>query len=242
MTLVTQTGHYSNISNFEKAIAICSNFRENFAPCNVQIKISNMMQKWHTVIAAETQLQNLRDENRILVNKRENIFKALGKKITMVLGLVDSLPESASFKKEVKILANKIRGFKMSVLTLENGGSNSSYFEIPQLSFVQRAENFQKLIHLLSTSALYTPNEQKLQLPYLQNELTEMQTLNDTIANSTASIAEARELRDQILYNETDGLLSMMKACKSYVKGLYGASSEEYRSLSVLKFRMKSLK
>jgi hypothetical protein len=81
-----------------------------------------------------------------------------------------------------------------------------------------------------------------LQLPYLQNELTEMQTLNDTIANSTASIAEARELRDQILYNETDGLLSMMKACKSYVKGLYGASSEEYRSLSVLKFRMKSLK
>ncbi|MBK8145424.1 MAG: hypothetical protein IPK62_10750 [Bacteroidetes bacterium] len=100
MTLVTQTGHYSNISNFEKAIAICSNFRENFAPCNVQIKISNMMQKWHTVIAAETQLQNLRDENRILVNKRENIFKALGKKITMVLGLVDSLPESTAFKKK----------------------------------------------------------------------------------------------------------------------------------------------
>lgn len=242
MTLVTQTGHYSNISNFEKAIAICSNFRENFAPCNVQIKISNMMQKWHTVIAAETQLQNLRDENRILVNKRENIFKALGKKITMVLGIVDSLPESTAFKKEVKILANKIRGFKMSGFRFENGISHIDDFDIPQLSFAQRADNFQKLICLLSTSALYTPNEEKLQLAYLQNELTEMHTLNDTIANSTASITESRLHRNHILYNETDGLLSMMKACKSYVKGLYGASSEEYRSLSVLKFRMKSQK
>ncbi len=239
MTLITQTGHYSNISNFEKAIAICSNFRENFAPCNVQIKISNMMQKWHAVIAAETSLQNLRDENRLLVTKREHIFKALGKKITRVLGLVESLHESYKFKKEVKILANKIRGFKMSAVTFDGSTSRVSYFDAPQLSFIQRTENFQRLIGILSASSLYIPNEEKLTTQYLQNEQLEMQALNDSIAISAAAIAEARMIRDQILYDEKDGLLSMMKACKSYVKGLYGASSEEYRSLSILKFRKK---
>lgn len=240
MTKFFETGHISNISNFKKVLDICSNFGPQYVPSNEQIKINRLRSLWMHANAEEVAFQNAMQNCRPLLREREAIFSSLGKTITKIYGLVGSLNESVDFKSEVKKMADKIRGFyRLGDLQKSSPAGQRPEME---LSYAQRTANFQLLLQLLHRSKCYAPNEAELQLSHLQSHHDYMHVLNQKIAMAQQTLLLARQNRDHAIYHPQEGLLAMVKACKSYVKGLYGADSEAHRSLCALKFRQKSKK
>jgi hypothetical protein len=74
-------------------------------------------------------------------------------------------------------------------------------------------------------------------------KLTNLNTCKDSLVSSTKSVDQTEaELntklieRDTILYADGTGLYSIAQNVKKYVKSLYGATSQEYTTVSAIKF------
>jgi hypothetical protein len=235
MSAQLNTGHGINIRNFKEAILLSENFGHLYAPCNDHIKIPQMLQHWKYLMEVNDEYINELHRARTLIKEREGIFRELNKKITKLSGLACSLHESADFKLEVKKLADLIRGFKTKKM-LQNGQQAREWAD--SLSYTGRTENFKKLIHLLHASKRYAPNEKLFSIQMLYAEHAKMDALNMQINRQLNLVHHRRMARNSALYDAETGVLEIMKSCRSYIKGLFGAGSEEYKKFSALKFRV----
>ncbi len=230
------TGHGMNIRNFKQAIALSENFGQRYAPCNDQLSIPSMLDQLRLLIRVNEIYTIAIQQSKQLIAERDSIFKQLNKKITKLCGFAASLHEQTNFKKEVKELGDKIRGFRPRRLNGQQDDKSNDWN--PALSYQQRTENFKKLIDLLSASPQYTPNEKSFRISYLYAEWQKMQQLNHAISEKMLTVHKARFERNRVLYDTETGVVSLMKACRNYIKALFGPGSKEYRQFSELKFRV----
>ena len=107
---------------------------------------------------------------------------------------------------------------------------------VSQQSYDSLMDHFAKLIETVSQEPLYTPNEADLTIAGLNTLLTQMQTANTGVINSTTSVSNSRIVRDKTLYHETTGLVQNAGEVKKYIKSLFGASSSQYKQVSKIKF------
>jgi hypothetical protein len=96
--------------------------------------------------------------------------------------------------------------------------------------------NFGILTKLLIAMPEYKPNELDLKTTALVAKQAEMAQINDTVDHTTAELNAKRIARQNILYAETTGLVSVAMATKLYVKAAYGANSPQYKQISKIKF------
>ncbi len=235
---VPETGHGINIINFKKVIDICTGYGVAYAPSNSDLDITAMTAKWVIARDYHKTMLDAVQKSRIPIYERETIFKTLSRKVTKIAGIAGSLNLDTHFKSNVKILADRIRGYKYAIKELPRNEHKSDQVNRNHLSYIARTGNYKLLIDLLAASSIYCPNEPDLKLESLYTEYSYMNSINQYIEAVLVPVNEARKNRNEILYNEKNGVLVLMKACKSYVKGLYGATSEEYRRLSGIKFRV----
>jgi hypothetical protein len=96
-------------------------------------------------------------------------------------------------------------------------------------------QNFQKLIQVLKTEALYTPNEADLQIASLEALVMRFKT--DDLATSTADAATERaKVKLKKLFDDPRGGVNVvMSAVKLYSKAAFGTQSPEYASLVKLR-------
>jgi hypothetical protein len=237
MATISETGHGINISNYKLLIDKCTGYGAAYAPSNNELKIGSMTTQWDDVKTKHDALITALQQSKVPINEREQLFKGLSKLVTKVNAMVGSIKATASFKKDVKGLADKIRGFKLSTKKLADGTPDPQDVSNSHMSYVMRTENFKSLIDLITTNALYDPAEAGLKITDLNNLYTEMDTMNTQIGTILTPVEQARIARDKGLYNTDNGVLVTAKNCKNYVKGLYGASSAEYKLISGIKFK-----
>jgi len=237
MAKISETGHGINISNYKLLIDKCTGFGGTYAPSNNDLKIGNMTTQWADVKAKHDALIIALQQSKIPINERELLFKGLSKLVTKVNGNVGSIKVSASFKKDVKGIADKIRGHNLKTKRLDDGTPDPQDVSNSHMSYVMRAENFRNLIDLLTSNPLYAPAEVELSINELNVLYTSMNDMNNNIGAILSPVEQARIARDKGLYNTEDGVLVNAKNCKSYVKGLFGASSAEYKLISGIRFK-----
>ena len=238
----SETGHGINVCNLKKTIDTCKRFGSYYAPSNSEISIYNLTKKWEATLKLHESLTKLILQNKAITLERDALFKALNKKITKVIGIVGSLKESDTFKLEVKVIADKIRGFNhMSKTNLVSSHVQEEVRNC-DLSFIIRTENYHCLISILKSSPLYIPNENELKVESLNDEHEKMVSLNETIEYLSAQISMTRQARNKALYDRDMGALPAMKACRSYIKGLFGHLSPEFKLVSAIKFRPLPIK
>jgi len=238
----SETGHGINVCNLKKTIDTCKRFGSYYAPSNSEITIYNLTKKWQATLTLHESLTKLILQNKVITYERDALFKGLNKKITKVIGIVGSLKETDKFKFEVKLIADKIRGFNHVSKT--NLATNLVQEEVRNydLSFMIRTENYQCLIALLKSSPLYIPNENELKVESLFAEHAKMIALNEKIDYLSEQISLTRQARNEALYDKDMGALTTMKACRSYIKGIFGHHSPEYKLVSAIKFRPLAIK
>jgi hypothetical protein len=119
--------------------------------------------------------------------------------------------------------------------TTPNGDTHVSV-SASQMSYDNRLENFNRLVELVASEAVYSPNEIDLKVTAIKATLANLKSLNTAAFNATTQISNARLSRNKTLYAPSTGMLSIVYEVKNYVRSVFGINSGEYKQISGLPF------
>lgn len=238
---MSEQGHAKNLANFAQYIAIVTALGTDYDPGNPKIEIANLQSKLtdsQSTFDAVTPKATV-ETNKI--NERQAAFEPLQTLVTRINAAAAANVEDAAFLKDLKTISRKLQGRRASEAIAddpntpedESQQSNSA----SQMSYDNRAANFAEYIDLLKSKAEYAPNETELKPVTLSAMLAEMQMTNTGVVTAVAEARAARADRDEVLYNDTDGLQILADLVKKYVKSVFGTDSLQYKQLQALKIK-----
>lgn len=232
----SETGHSVNISNFKLLIDKCTAFGAPYNPSNMRLTIANMTTLWTTADTAHQTLTSAIQSAKNPINDRQILFEPTEKLVTRTLNYFKSTDASDQVKADAKGLADRFRGYGVKVDKLPDGTPDPADVSTSHQGFVQKADTFKQLVDLYGSDANYAPNEADLKVGELQILATAMKTANDNIGTIIAPVGTARITRDKALYADKTGIVDTAQDCKNYVKGVFGASAPETKTVTGIKF------
>jgi hypothetical protein len=244
-----EVGHSKNIANFEDLMSFCIAYGTAFNPANSNITITALQAKHSAAIADLQAVKNAKTLFDNATNTRETVFAPCRSLATRVINALSAVSPSKLTIDDAKTINRKIQG-KSSKSVKKGLPSDTptppdSPSDVPdtsistsQQSYDSLLDHFLKLKETVSQEALYVPNEADLSVAGLTSLITAMQNANTGVINATTGYSNARITRDKTLYHESSGLVTIAFEVKKYVKSLFGATSQQYKQVSKLKFRV----
>ncbi|MFN4947101.1 MAG: hypothetical protein ACK5FG_10360 [Chryseotalea sp.] len=242
MPSTTETGTAKIVANFEDLISFCTSYGATYNPSKQSLKLS-ALNTLRTNAKAALQAVNVAKTNYDnACNAREIAFKQLkplATKVMYALTITDATEQTLA---DAKTINNKIQGRRAKKIqqaeatTPEENPTPKKTISVSQQSFDSQVNFLSQLVTRLSAEPSYTPNESKLTLAGLNTYLTDLQTKNTAAINAATTLSNARIARDQMLYHETTGLVTIAKEVKLYIKSLYGNKSPQDMQVRSLKF------
>lgn len=236
MSSTSEVGHAKNVANLQKITQQVSTYSLYNPPVD-NISVASLQALYTAATAKLTEVGDKRNANKNAIVARQSVFENLKSTCTSIMNLLDilGLPQGTLY--QARSLNRAIQGSsKKSTTPPEDGKEAPKTASTSRQSFTQKAENFGILLQLLGTLPNYTPNEEDLKL----NNLT---TYHASLLSATLAVDQTEsELntkmieRDKILYDPETGLYTLVLNVKKYVKSVYGATSQEYKNLSTIKF------
>lgn len=239
----TETGHAKNAANFVALESICSGFGGVYNPSRASIRTDAMQNKITETTQAFSVLATARSAASLAIDEREAAYAPLGKLVTRVFNALKASDATAQNIETAKTLVNKLQGRRASAkLTDEEKkareaeGKSTQENSSAQMSFDNRIDNLSSLIQLLIAIPSYAPNETELSTAALSTTLDNMKAKNTAVVQTSVQAANARIIRNEVLYNETTGVIALAGFVKAYVKSLFGSTSPQYKQISGLRF------
>ena len=233
MASTSETGHAKNVANFEDLISFCTGYGASYNPSKAAIKLPALTSIFTDAKASLSNINNLLPAFNVAIGQREAAYEPLSKLITRVVNASEATDISKQVQDDIKTIARKLQGKRATQKKEETPPNPENPAEEPtksisasQMSFDQRIENFDKLIQLLASQPDYIPNETELTVAELGNLLLQLRTKNTEAINAFTPLSNARISRNTLLYAKESGLVDISIDVKSYVKSLYGATSQ----------------
>lgn len=244
MASTSETGHAKNVANFDDLISFVKGYGTAYNPTkaslclpelqNLSTRAKNAIDSVNAALPAYTNT----------VAAREVAFAPLNKLVTRVINALIATDTSDQVDDSARTLVRKIQGRRASARMTEEekkvlsaAGKEATQISSSQMSYDSRLDNFDKLIKLLSSVALYTPNEAELTIAALTTVYNDLKIKNSDVVTASTPLSNARISRNDILYKENTGLVDLALDTKSYIKSLYGATSPLFKQVSNLEFR-----
>ena len=239
MASTSEVGHAKNVANFYNIISFTQGYGANYNPSKANLKSAALQALYEQ---AKTNLTAVQDQKTLyegVVNSRALKFEDIKTLSTRLINALGSTDASDQTIEDAKSYNRKIQGKRASKVeepTDPNQQAPKTY-STSQQSFDQLTQHFAGLISVLDNEPSYTPNETELKVTTLKTKLLELKSSNTSVADSYATVSNARIVRDKTLYNPENGLVETAADVKKYVKSVYGISSNEYQQISALQFR-----
>ncbi|WP_313804016.1 hypothetical protein [Flavobacterium sp.] len=230
-TCIKETGHTKNVANFKQLISFCKNLESAYNPSNEVLKIEQLERCYQKSLDSITASEHYRQLFASETINRKCAFENLKPYATKIINAFAVSGVSKQTLTEAKVINKKIQGAKLKI-------EDNSYLASQQ-SYNRKIEHFSDLINLLASNPIYNPNEEELKVTTLQKKLTHLQTQNAILTKSNTQYSTALNQRNQILYNDENGLVTIAKKVKLYIKSVFGASSEKYRQLTSIEFKVR---
>lgn len=248
MKTISEVGHVQNVANFEDLISRCITFGAIYNPSLNAIKIANMNTLRTSALAALASVTSTHSAYMNAVDNREIIFEPLQKFATRIISALKASGASDAVIKDAMTIHRKIQGkrakpIKEAIIPAERAVDPNSppvtlpvHISVAQLSYDSMVDHYSRLIDLLSTVAVYNPNETELKLTGLTTLLNSMKTSNTAVITATSNYNIARISRNDVLYKKDNGLIDVALECKNYVKSVFGTQHAKYKEVSRIKF------
>lgn len=243
MASTSETGHAKNVANFDELISFVSGYGEAYNPSKASISLSELQ------ILSTGAKNGIDAVNAALpvysnaVAAREAAFVPLSKLVTRVLNALKATDTTDQVDESARSYARKIQGKRATAKKTEEeqnalspAGKDIVEISASQMSYNSRLHNFDKLIKLLSSVTLYTPNEAELKITALTALYNDLMAKNSAVVTTATPLSNARIERNGILYKVNSGLVDISLDVKTYIKSLYGATSPQYKQVSKLSF------
>lgn len=239
---MNEAGHSKNVANFANYISIVTTFGTSYKPSSQLIEIISMQSSLTAFEAAIDSVTPKASTEMLALNDRQAAFEPLRSLVTRIVNAAAVSINDQLFSNDLRTIARKLQGRRASEKKEDDPATpdideSLQSISASQLSFDNRIANFEELIDLLTTVGSYSPNESELQIPTLEAMLNDMKAKNTAAVTAINQARAARIARDQVLYNDTDGIIALTNLVKKYVKSLFGATSPQYLQLVALKFK-----
>lgn len=239
----SETGHAVNVANFNDLILFVTGYGNAYNPSNNSIKLPALQTLATEAGAALTGINAAMPAYNAAVAAREVLFSPLSKLVTRVMNFLKASGVSAQVYDQVNTVARKVKGTRASAIVKPETPVEGSepapaakQVSASQMSYDSRAENFGKMIQLLSGIAEYNPNEDELKVTTLAGLMDELKAKNNAVIAAEVPLSNARIARNEVLYTETTGLCDVAQTTKNYVKAVFGTTSPQFKQISKLKF------
>ena len=236
MPSTSEVGHAKNVANLQKLTEQVITFT-NYNPPVDNLKVANLQTLYTTASTKLSEVEDKRHANKNAITVRQSAFENLKSICTKIINHLEILGLPEGTIDQAKSLNRVIQGGQKKTTTPpDENVQPAPTVSTSRQSYTQQAENFGILLQLLSTIPTYAPNEDDLKLinlnTYKNSLVSSTQSVDQTEAELNTKLIE----RDTILYADGTGLYSIAQNVKKYVKSLYGATSQEYTTVSAIKF------
>ncbi|MCD9186805.1 MAG: hypothetical protein LUM44_10250 [Pyrinomonadaceae bacterium] len=239
---MNEAGHAKNVANYASYVSIIPTYGTVYKPSQAMIEHTALAAKLPVFETAKNSVIPKASAETLAINARQAVFDPLKTLVTRIVSAAEVSVNDALFAGDIRTVARKLQGRRASgkavddPLTPDIDESEQS-ISASQMSFDNRIEHFEELIGLLTASGSYNVNEDDLKISALEALLADMKAKNTAAVNAINEARAARIARDQILYNDTDGIIALTTLVKKYVKSLFGAQSPQYKQLVAIKFK-----
>lgn len=243
MSSTSESGHPINIANFESIVTDVTSYGATYNPSKASLKIAaigillSASKTTHSAVLTAESTLNLAKDARAVV------FKALTPLVTKVINALKATDTTVQVDETAQTIARKLQGRRATPKKTEeqkkvaaDAGKEVIEISSSQMSFDSRIDNFDKLVKLLSSVALYAPNETELKVVALTATLNDLKAKNLAVTNAEVAVNNARIVRFDTMYKDNTGLVDIAYDIKTYIKSVYGATSSQYKKISALKF------
>lgn len=246
MTSTIETGHAKNVSSFESLVMVCQGLSA-YNPSTPAITITGLTTKLTDARAAIRNSIDAEDNFKIVTNKRGEAFRSLRPLATRMINALAASGALEAIIKDARTVVRKMGGKRATPKPgeVENEGGTevaaaptTKTISVSQQSFDQQLEHFTRLIGLLSREPKYSPNEGALKVTTLNTHLDTLRNANTQVIGAYDNWENNRIHRGRVLYDPMSGLTTVAQQAKSYIKAAFGASSEEYKKVEKLPFRV----
>ena len=235
MSNQSEVGHAKNVANFFLLIQEIKQFGASYNPSNSDLLITNLETKHQTAEAAQQTLNSALPTFNASTNSRHDAFGTLSSTVTRSLGMLRASGASAAKVKNAEQWAKKLRGMGKSKAAI--AASTTGTISTSQQSFDMKIDLFDKYLAELESEPKYAPNEVDLTTVSLRNLHQTIDIANKAIKTAAPLVSFARDTRNTVLYNDTDGLVLLSKQIKEYVKAIYGFTNVNYKKVSGIAFK-----
>ena len=235
MASISETGHANNVANLESLILSATAFGTSYNPSKESLKLSSLQ----TLLSASKDSLNATNIAQSAysnaVSAREAAFEPFSKLITRVNNALKASDTTVQVDESAQTIVRKLQGRRASAKitdeekkALEAEGKEVNQISATQLSYDSRLENLDKLIMLLESVPLYSPNEEDLKVESLKTLQADLRIKNNDVVVASIQLSNARIARNEILYKPLTGLIDVAFDFKVYIKSVFGATSPQY--------------
>lgn len=248
MVSISETGHAKNLANFDELAVRAAGLGSGYNPILECIKCNSMKAK---SVSAHDAINAVKAALPVWSNAiaaREKAFAVLNSIVTRVVNALIGSGADQKIVANARTIARKINGARAKrKLTaeekqaLKDQGQAVAEISSSQMSYDNRIDNLNGLVHLLESIPGFEPNEPDLKPAALRAYVEDLRNKNNAVVLAADPLKSARILRNQVLYDEKTGLVATALMAKAYIKSVFGASNPVYKSISSLTFRKISL-
>jgi hypothetical protein len=237
MASTSEISHEVNISNFKSIINFCLEFGSDYNPANEDLTIVNMMARCTQVETLQKNYMEAAVEKKVAINSRQEIYMELKSRVRRAFNSLASTKEEESVIMDAKGLMKTITGDNVRRKRDKDGKIVKGTISNSHLGVVEVLGNFNRFISLLGLTTFYAPQEDKLKVVKLRALYYQVDTANNLVVEKSTMAITLMGIRDKGLYAKETGLVDVSLACKRYVRSLYGARSEEAKTVSGIKLK-----
>ena len=244
MASTSETGHAKNAANFDELISFAAGYGTAYNPSKPALKIPALQTLSASAKAAISAVNAAAPAYSNAVSARETAFVPLGKLTTRVYNALKATDTTEKVDESAQTIVRKLQGRRATpkksedeLKALAAAGKEANEISSSQMSYDSQLDNFDKLIKLLASIALYAPNEPELKVTALTALYNDLKTKNTAAVSAATPLSNARLARNEIMYKPLTGMVDIALDTKTYIKSVFGASSPQYKQISKLAFR-----
>ena len=104
------------------------------------------------------------------------------------------------------------------------------------MSYDNQIGHFRSYIEIAKNVSTYTPHEADLKVTALTAFADSLTAKSNAVSTTTATVDQARGLRDQLLYLDDDSIINTARLVKAYVQAALWSQSQLFKKIKGLKF------
>lgn len=254
MAKSTETGNNKNVVIFNLFKNAVATFGELYQPFREDLRISALESLYNSCSNAISAAESSEMAKHALIQELPPKMKLLQSYIPRIKSLIKASTASANTKEAAIKLASMITpkstSAKKSVtaaVTEMPIGSESASTQSAEEHSVKSAhnesrsvdsqlENLSRLIKFLETMPQYAPSVPELTTGALLQMHQDISGLHIAIETAKRNHKQETTKRNELLYKQDTGMVSIATAVKEEIKGTFGAKSSQYKLISTFKF------